>query len=170
MPARNNPAPTDTPQPQPANPSEQTSPQVPTTASITTTTGATGAGGAAGAAGGNLPPVEGVELELTADAAIITVRALGVRRVELEGNHARIVVAPWEGVLMIDAALAGGSVAHGTASAGEAADVQLITTRATATTRVTSGNGGNGSSGGRTHGSHANPDDLHTNPYDTKPH
>ncbi len=138
-----------------ANPNVPSSPQVPTTAGTANH-------------GGNLPPVEGVELELTADAPIVTVRAVGVRRVEIEGNHARIVVAPWEGMLMIDAALAGGTVAHGTVNAGEAADVQLVTTHGTATTRVTTGNGGNGGNGGY-HRPRVNPDDLHTNPYDSKP-
>jgi serine/threonine-protein kinase len=124
---------------------------VPTTAATTVTSTNT------------LPPVEGVELDLTADATIVTVRAVGVRRVEIEGNHARVVVAPWEGVLMIDAALAGGTVAHGTATAGDSADVKLVTTRSTATTRVTTGNGAGGGYHPR------NADDLHKNPYDTKP-
>jgi serine/threonine protein kinase len=142
-------------------PTNPATPQVPTTA-------VAGGNEAITGHGGNLPPVEGVELELTADAPIVTVRAVGVRRVEIEGNHARIVVAPWEGVLMIDAALAGGSVAHGTVNAGEAADVQLVTSRGTPTTHVTSGNGGNAGNGGY-HRPRVNPDDLHTNPYDTKP-
>jgi hypothetical protein len=129
-------APSDLPAP-PGDPNAPASPQVPTTASTTVGTGTAPTTTAATVTTTNtMPPVEGVELDLSADATIVTVRAVGVRRVEIEGNHARVVVAPWEGVLMIDAALAGA---------------------------VTSGDARGGGYHPR------NADDLHKNPYDTKP-
>lgn len=53
-----------------------------------------------------------VALELSADAPIESVRALGMRDVQVRGTEARLVVARWGGELPIDAVLEGGRAAR----------------------------------------------------------
>ena len=70
---------------------------------------------------------EEVELVVHADGNILGVRALGMRKVEIEGDHARLILANWAGGLAIDAALEGGRVAHATADAAGIHDIRLLT-------------------------------------------
>jgi serine/threonine-protein kinase len=56
-----------------------------------------------------------VAIELTADTTIESVRALGMRDVQVRGSQARLVVARWGGDLSIDAVLEGERAAHAVA-------------------------------------------------------
>ena len=58
------------------------------------------------------PAADEVALELSADAPIESVRALGMRDVQVRGTEARLVVARWGGELPIDAVLEGGRPAR----------------------------------------------------------
>jgi eukaryotic-like serine/threonine-protein kinase len=53
-----------------------------------------------------------VAIELTAQASIESVRALGMRDVSVRDNHARLVVSRWGGELPIDGVLQGGVAVH----------------------------------------------------------
>jgi serine/threonine protein kinase len=71
---------------------------------------------------------DSIELALTADASIESVRAMGTRSVSVQGAHARLVVAKWDGVLGIDAVLKGGRTAHVDADATSGHDLKLVVT------------------------------------------
>lgn len=90
---------------------------------------ATAPSAAATASGGggseNVAPDE-VVLDLSADAAIESVRALGMRDVRVRGAHARLVVARWGGELGIDAVLEGGKPAHAVALSDGPRDLALV--------------------------------------------
>ncbi len=66
-----------------------------------------------------------VVLELSADAPIESVRALGMRDVRVRGSKARLVVARWGGELGIDAVLEGGTAAHAVALSDGPRDIVL---------------------------------------------
>jgi serine/threonine-protein kinase len=61
-----------------------------------------------------------------ADAPIMGVRAPGAKRVEIEGDHATVYLAPWNGTLTLEAVLEGGKKAYATAEAGGPSDVLLV--------------------------------------------
>ncbi|HEX8794841.1 MAG TPA: serine/threonine-protein kinase [Polyangiaceae bacterium] len=67
-----------------------------------------------------------VVLELTAEAPIESVRALGMRDVRVRGPRARLVVARWGGELGIDAVLEGGTPAHAVALSDGPRDIVLV--------------------------------------------
>jgi hypothetical protein len=67
-----------------------------------------------------------VVLELTADAPIESVRALGMRDVRVRGSRARLVVARWGGELGIDAVLEGGTAAHAVALSDGPHNIALV--------------------------------------------
>jgi eukaryotic-like serine/threonine-protein kinase len=54
----------------------------------------------------------GIELTVTADVPISSLRVPGMRRMAVDGTTATIVVAPWTGALSIEADLEGGGRAH----------------------------------------------------------
>jgi eukaryotic-like serine/threonine-protein kinase len=62
------------------------------------------------------PATTDVELTVFAERRIETVRAPGLRRVEMDGKHAKIFVTPWTGALAIDAVLEGNKTAKATAT------------------------------------------------------
>jgi eukaryotic-like serine/threonine-protein kinase len=75
-----------------------------------------------------------IALELTADEPVESVRARGLRRVELDGRHARVVVQSWKGALRIEATLSGDQAgkpvtATTTASAGGKTSLALVSRR-----------------------------------------
>jgi serine/threonine-protein kinase len=72
------------------------------------------------------PPDAPVVLGLTADAPIKSVRAAGVRSVEVNGRSARVVVAPWVGELVVDATLDGKPDARARIAAGGPPNAQLV--------------------------------------------
>ena len=67
-------------------------------------------------------------LTLTADAPIESVRAMGTRSISVQGAHARLLVAKWEGTLGIDAVLKGGRAAHVDADAAGGRELKLVVT------------------------------------------
>jgi len=67
-----------------------------------------------------------VALELTADAPIESVRALGMRDVRVRGSRARLVVARWGGELGIDAVLEGGTAVHAVALSDGPRNIALV--------------------------------------------
>jgi serine/threonine-protein kinase len=67
-----------------------------------------------------------VVLELTAEAPIESVRALGMRDVRVRGPRARLVVARWGGELGIDAVLEGGTAVHAVALSDGPRDISLV--------------------------------------------
>jgi len=67
-----------------------------------------------------------VVLELTADAPIESVRALGMRDVRVRGPRARLVVARWGGELGIDAVLEGGTAVHAVALSDGPRNIALV--------------------------------------------
>jgi hypothetical protein len=69
----------------------------------------------------------GVLLTIRADAPIETVRAAGLRRVTLEGDHATLMVNPWADNLDIEAELAGGGRARGSVALTGSHMVHLTT-------------------------------------------
>ncbi len=74
------------------------------------------------------PPDDSVALTLTADAPIESVRAMGTRSISVQGAHARLVVAKWDGTLGIDAVLKGGRAAHVDADAAGGRELKLVVT------------------------------------------
>ena len=73
-----------------------------------------------------------VVLELTADAPIESVRALGMRDVRVRGPRARLVVARWGGELGIDAVLEGGTAVHAVALSDGPRNIALVPAAVTA--------------------------------------
>jgi serine/threonine protein kinase len=61
---------------------------------------------------------EGVELTIQADEDIRSVKLRGLRRLEIRGHEASMIVAPWTGALEIDAELESGAHARATATEG----------------------------------------------------
>jgi hypothetical protein len=53
---------------------------------------------------------------LHAPGVIESVRIKGARRVDLDGTTARVTVAPWQGDLPVEVAIAGGVLARATAT------------------------------------------------------
>jgi serine/threonine-protein kinase len=70
---------------------------------------------------------DSIEIALSADAPIESVRAMGTRSVSVNGSHATLVVAKWDGTLGIDAVLKGGRTAHVDADAAGVRDLKLVT-------------------------------------------
>src|SRR5207237_3742339 len=65
------------------------------------------AGGANGAnANGN---ANEIEVTVTADSPILSVRAVGMKQLAIDGNKAKLVVAPWSGTRVVDGLVAGGT-------------------------------------------------------------
>jgi serine/threonine-protein kinase len=64
-------------------------------------------------------------LTVRAEVPILGVRALGAKRVEIEGERATLYVTPFAGSLAIDAVLEGGKRAHATAEHGGPTDLFL---------------------------------------------
>jgi serine/threonine-protein kinase len=62
------------------------------------------------------PSASGVSLVLHAPGVIESVRIKGARRVDLDGTTARVTVAPWQGDLPVEVAIAGGVLARATAT------------------------------------------------------
>jgi hypothetical protein len=67
-----------------------------------------------------------VSLQLTADAPIERVSAPGIHDAQVDGSHARLVVARWGGELPIDAVLAGGHAAHAVATSDGPRELRLV--------------------------------------------
>ena len=74
-----------------------------------------------------------VALDLTADSPIESVRALGMRDVEVRGTQARLVVARWGGDLPIDGVLAGGRAVRVVARSDGPHTLALVAVTAAAT-------------------------------------
>jgi hypothetical protein len=74
-------------------------------------------------------------LELVADAPIAKVIVANAQKVSLERGRAFVTVSPWKGDLTIDAELANGAFARGTAHEGGASTVQLTTMKRVAGAR-----------------------------------
>ena len=68
-----------------------------------------------------------VVLELTADAPIDRVSAPGIHGAQVDGAHAKLVVARWGGELPIEAALEGGSTARAVAQSDGMREIRLLT-------------------------------------------
>jgi len=70
-------------------------------------------------------PADEVQLVLVADSPIESVRVAGTRLVEIDGSRAKVRITRWTGPLAIDAVLARGETAHGTAPEGTSGEVRL---------------------------------------------
>ncbi|HEY1692349.1 MAG TPA: serine/threonine-protein kinase [Polyangiaceae bacterium] len=68
-----------------------------------------------------------VALRLTADGPIDRVSAPGIHGAEVDGAHARLVVARWGGDLPLEAVLAGGATARAVAASDGSRDIHLAT-------------------------------------------
>jgi hypothetical protein len=68
-----------------------------------------------------------VALTITADGPIDRVSAPGIHGAQVEGAHARLVVARWGGDLPLEAVLEGGAVARATADSDGSRTIHLVT-------------------------------------------
>ncbi|HEY6459702.1 MAG TPA: serine/threonine-protein kinase, partial [Polyangiaceae bacterium] len=68
-----------------------------------------------------------VALRLTADGPIDRVSAPGIHGAEVDGVHARLVVARWGGDLPLEAVLEGGATARALAASDGSRDIHLVT-------------------------------------------
>jgi serine/threonine-protein kinase len=71
------------------------------------------------------PAADGVEIRVSADTTILSVRALGMKRVNISGESATVVVAPWTGLLEVEAVLADGRDARVQVDARGSREVKL---------------------------------------------
>jgi serine/threonine-protein kinase len=76
------------------------------------------------------PIADGVEIRVVADATILRVSALGMKRASIAGDSASLVVAPWTGTLEVDALLADGREARALADAKGSHEVRLVPQKA----------------------------------------
>jgi eukaryotic-like serine/threonine-protein kinase len=74
------------------------------------------------------PASSGVELTVHADAPIVALRVLGLRRMEVDGASATLLVTPWTGALAIEADLEDGARARVETYATDGREIKLATT------------------------------------------
>ena len=104
------------------------------------------------------PKKDEVELTISADAKLVMVTAPGVKRSIVDGDHVKLVVAPWTGPLRIDAVLEGNKPASGVAQSDGSRDVKVVPVAVVP-------NAPKSKTTPKGHGGGSRPNELQDNPY-----